>query len=94
LFGAKSGSTIVSGKDYIKAGYDLNVDDRWHTDFVVLVVFLFFFWFTQTVVIEIFPVSTEKAMIHLQSILSLSRSNLSGAGVSVSLQRKRPRRRG
>ncbi|KAH9981076.1 ABC-2 type transporter-domain-containing protein [Lactifluus volemus] len=48
LFGAKSASAIVPGRDYVKIGYDL-------MDFVVLVVFLLFFWFTQTVVIEIFP---------------------------------------
>jgi ABC-type multidrug transport system ATPase subunit len=55
LFGAQPGSRIVPGKDYIKAGYNLNTDDLWRRNFVVLLVFLIFFWFTQTIVIELYP---------------------------------------
>lgn len=55
LFGARPGSRIVTGKDYIQAGYDLNTDDLWRRNFVVLFVFLIFFWVTQTVVIELYP---------------------------------------
>jgi hypothetical protein len=59
LFGAQPGSRIVTGKDYIKAGYNLDTDDLWRRNFVVLFSFLIFFWFTQTVVIELYPVSTS-----------------------------------
>ena len=59
LFGAQPGSSIVTGKDYIQAGYNLNTDDLWRRNFVVLLAFLIFFWFTQTIVIEVYPVSTN-----------------------------------
>ena len=59
LFGAQPGSRIVTGKDYIQAGYNLNTDDLWRRNFVVLFAFLIFFWLTQTVVIELYPVSTN-----------------------------------
>ena len=57
LFGASAGSTTVSGRDYIKAGYHLDVDDLWRRNFIVIVGFLVLFSFTQTFVIELFPVS-------------------------------------
>jgi len=55
LFGASSGSTTVSGRDYVKAGYDLNVDDLWRRNFIVIVAFVILFSFTQTFVIELVP---------------------------------------
>lgn len=63
LFGARSGSVTVSGRDYIKAGYGLDVDDLWRRNFIVLVGFLVFFSITQTVVIEIFPVSISRTTL-------------------------------
>ncbi|SRR6266566_6022152 len=57
LFGASSGSTAVSGRDYINAGYNLNVDDLWRRNFIVLVGFVVLFSLTQTFVIELVPVS-------------------------------------
>ena len=66
LFGARSGSSAVSGRDYIKAGYDLDADDLWRRNVLVLLAFLCFFWFTQTIIIEIFPVSTPK--VYLQNV--------------------------
>ena len=71
MFGAQAAGRLVSGKDYIKAGYDLNTDDLWRRDVVVLIAFLIFFLFTQTVVIEIFPVSIVKVMIEFLLIVSL-----------------------
>jgi ATP-binding cassette subfamily G (WHITE) protein 2 (SNQ2) len=59
LFGASSGSITVSGQDYIKTGYDLNVDDLWRRNFIVLVGFLILFAFSQTFVIELVPVSVS-----------------------------------
>ncbi|KAI0006223.1 ABC-2 type transporter-domain-containing protein [Russula compacta] len=55
LFGAHPGSSAVSGKDYLKAGYGLDTDDLWPRHFLVLFLFLCFFCSTQTTVIEIFP---------------------------------------
>jgi ATP-binding cassette subfamily G (WHITE) protein 2 (SNQ2) len=63
LFGASPGSATVSGRDYIKAGYGLDADDLWRRNFIVLVGFLVFFSITQTVVIEIFPVSIAKVVL-------------------------------
>jgi ATP-binding cassette, subfamily G (WHITE), member 2, SNQ2 len=57
LFGASSGSTTVSGRDYIRDGYHLNVADLWRRNFIVLVGFLILFSLTQTYVIELVPVS-------------------------------------
>ncbi len=69
LFGAQPGSRIVTGKDYIKAGYDLDTDDLWRRNFAVLFSFLIFFWFTQTVIIEIYPVSTYQFIIEVRLIV-------------------------
>jgi ATP-binding cassette, subfamily G (WHITE), member 2, SNQ2 len=80
LFGARTGSPIVFGKDYIKVGYDLNTDDLWRRDFAVLVAFFIFFWITQTVVIEIFPVSIVNVTIELLLIMSLPGQQLVWSG--------------
>jgi CDR ABC transporter len=90
LFGARPGTSVVSGKDYIKAGYDLNTDDLWRRNVLVLLVFLLFFWFTQTVVIEVYPVSFAGFLFKLSLTVRLS-SNLSVAVVLASLQRTHPR---
>ncbi|KAI0273384.1 pleiotropic drug resistance ABC transporter [Gloeopeniophorella convolvens] len=55
LFGAQPGTRFVPGRDYLLAGYDMNVNDLWRRNFVVLVAWLIFFWVTQTVVIELYP---------------------------------------
>ena len=72
LFGASPGSTAVPGKDYLKAGYSLNTADLWRRHYLVLVVFFVFFCFTQTAVIEIFPVSIVKLVFGMSLIMSLS----------------------
>lgn len=72
LFGAQPGSSVVPGKDYIKTGYDLNTDDLWRRNFIVLFAFLLFFWFAQTVVIEVFPVSHNVARVHFEISLTVS----------------------
>ena len=55
LFGAVSGQTTVSGRDYIRVGYGLDVANLWRCNFVVLVAFALFFQITQVVLIELFP---------------------------------------
>ena len=72
LFGAQPGSSVVPGKVYIKAGYDLNTDDLWRRNFVVLFVFLLFFWFMQTFAIEAFPVSHDVARVLFEISLTMS----------------------
>ncbi|KAN0100123.1 ABC-2 type transporter domain containing protein [Tylopilus felleus] len=54
LFGAKPGSDIIIGNDYLEAGYGITAADIWRRNLVVLVAFLVFFVFTQVVVIEYF----------------------------------------
>ena len=71
LFGARSGSSVVSGKDYVKAGYDLDTDDLWRRNVLVLFALLLFFWFTQTVVIEAFPVSFAQLLFEMLLIVSM-----------------------
>ena len=72
LFGAQPGSSVVPGKDYIKTGYDLDTDDLWRRNFVVLFTFLLFFWFAQTVVIELFPVSHGVSRVLFKMSLTVS----------------------
>ena len=57
LYGAQPGSSSVSGTDYIKAGFSLDVDDLWRRNFLVVVGWFFFFIFTQMFVIEYLQVS-------------------------------------
>jgi ATP-binding cassette subfamily G (WHITE) protein 2 (SNQ2) len=80
LFGAQPGSRVVPGKDYIKAGYNLDTDDLWRRNFVVLLTFLIFFWFTQTVVIELYPVSTNELNIEERLTVSFFGKQFVGAG--------------
>jgi len=71
LFGASSGNTTVSGRDYIKVGYDLNVDDLWRRNFIALVGFLILFTFTQIFVIELVPVSIVSIILRMSLIIPL-----------------------
>jgi ATP-binding cassette subfamily G (WHITE) protein 2 (SNQ2) len=52
LYGSQPGSSIVSGADYIKAGFSLDVNDLWRRNFLVVVGFFIFFIITQMLVIE------------------------------------------
>ena len=52
LYGAQPGSSVVSGADYVKAAFVLNVDDLWRRNFIVIVCWFFFFIIAQVVVIE------------------------------------------
>jgi ATP-binding cassette, subfamily G (WHITE), member 2, SNQ2 len=71
LFGARPGTSVVTGKDYVKAGYNLNTDDLWRRNVLVLFAFLLFFWFTQTVVIELFPVSFINSLFDISFMLTV-----------------------
>jgi hypothetical protein len=84
LFGASPGSTTVSGGDYIKTGYDLNVDDLWRLNFIVLVGFLILFSLTQTFVIELVPVSVSVLFSECRSYYHYvcEQKYIGGGGVS------------
>ena len=56
LFGAQSGSDVINGNDYLEAGYGITTADIWRRNLVVIIAFLFFFLFTQVLVIEYFSV--------------------------------------
>ena len=61
LFGAKSGSNIISGVDYIAAGYGLDVNDLWRGNLPVLIGFFLLFQLTQILVLAKFvPVSPRQ----------------------------------
>ncbi|KAG5652201.1 hypothetical protein H0H81_005936 [Sphagnurus paluster] len=55
LFGSKIGSNIISGRDYLLAGYDINTSNLWRRSFLVLVGFLLAFQLTQMIALEYFP---------------------------------------
>ena len=57
LYGAAPGSSIVSGAEYIKTGYGLDVNDLWRRNFIVLAGWLLFFIVAQVFVIEYLQVS-------------------------------------
>ena len=54
---------MVSGREYLKVGYGLDVDDLWRRNFVVLICFMFFFQLTQVILIEYFPVSQHASFL-------------------------------
>ncbi|KAG5718995.1 Brefeldin A resistance protein [Termitomyces sp. T112] len=55
LFGATSGSNIISGQAYLKAGYNIDTADLWRRDFLVLVGFMLAFQITQILALEFYP---------------------------------------
>ena len=57
LPGSSSGQTLVTGRNYLSAGYDMNVSDIWRRNLVVLIAFFFVFQLTQVLLIEFYPVS-------------------------------------
>lgn len=80
LFGAQPGTRIVTGKEYIKAGYNLDTDDLWRRNVLVLFALLMFFWFAQTLIIELYPVSTRWINIEVRLTVSFFGKQLVGAG--------------
>ena len=63
LYGSQPGSSIISGADYVSAGYSLNVDDLWRRNFLVVVGWFLFFILTQVIVIEYFQVGYSAAIV-------------------------------
>ncbi|KAJ7610902.1 ABC-2 type transporter-domain-containing protein [Roridomyces roridus] len=55
LFGSTAGSTVVSGRDYIKVAFGLDANDIWRRNFLVLVGFFIVFQATQIIALEYFP---------------------------------------
>lgn len=58
LYGASPGSAIVTGDDYIRAGFAMDSGDLWKRNFLVSVGWFLFFQITQVVAIEYLQVST------------------------------------
>lgn len=55
LFGAVGGSNIIRGSDYLRVGYQIDVNDMWRRDFVVLLGILIFFQLAQIILLETYP---------------------------------------
>ena len=55
LFGALPGESLVTGANYVKVGYGLDVADIWRRNLLVLFGFMILFQITQVVLIELFP---------------------------------------
>jgi hypothetical protein len=52
LVGAKPGSDIISGHDYLETGFQLDTSDIWRRNLLVLIGWYFFFQITQLIAIE------------------------------------------
>jgi len=63
LFGSKGGSTLISGKDYIAAGYGFDHGDLWRRCLPVLFVLTVAFQTTQIIALEFFPVGAEPTFL-------------------------------
>jgi ABC-type multidrug transport system permease subunit len=85
LYGASPGSNTVSGANYIKIGYGLDVNDLWRRNFLVVVGWFFFFILAQVFVIEYLQVF----LIRIANDWAFSRDRLSMVWAS----RCSPRRR-
>ncbi|RDB29035.1 ABC transporter G family member 11 [Hypsizygus marmoreus] len=55
LFGSSSGSSIIDGAAYLRAGYGLDVNDLWRRNFLVLLGFVIAFQVTQVLALEFYP---------------------------------------
>ncbi|KAJ3545283.1 hypothetical protein NMY22_g2500 [Coprinellus aureogranulatus] len=55
LYGSTGGSAIISGTDYIKAGYGLDPKDIWRQNLPVLIAFFLAFEIAQILALEYYP---------------------------------------
>lgn len=62
LPGSSPGSSLVAGRDYLRAGFGLNVSDIWRRNFLVLVGFFILFQITQVLLIEYYPVRSTSSI--------------------------------
>jgi ATP-binding cassette, subfamily G (WHITE), member 2, SNQ2 len=65
LFGAESGSSTISGSNYVSVGFGMDVADLWRRCFVVLLGFVILFQVTQVIALEYFPVSVVSSLVLL-----------------------------
>ena len=63
LFGSKGGSTLISGKAYISAGYGFDRDDLWTRCFLVLFALTIAFQISQIIALEFFPVGERLTLL-------------------------------
>ena len=68
LFGARPGSIIVPGSDYVSAGFTLNTKDLWRRNFLVLLGWFILFIFTQLLVIEYLQVGRGLLVVFASSL--------------------------
>ena len=72
LYGTHPGLSTISGADYIKAGFSLDVNDLWRRNFVVIVGWLIFFIIAQVVVIQYFQVSHSAVFVFLGCLIKVT----------------------
>ena len=63
LFGSTGGSTLISGKAYIAAGYGFEHDDLWRRCFFVLFALTVALQISQIIALEFFPVGAEFTLL-------------------------------
>jgi hypothetical protein len=92
LYGAQPGATTISGSDYLKAAYLLDVNDLWRRNFPVIVGWFFFFLIAQIVVIEYLQVCYPHVLVVRtcnRTLFARARPSM----LSASLYSQRRRRR-
>ncbi|TFK26772.1 ABC-transporter [Coprinopsis marcescibilis] len=55
LFGARAGTLLIQGADYLKVGYDLEIADLWRRNLPVLIAFFVVFQIAQVLALEYYP---------------------------------------
>jgi hypothetical protein len=61
LFGAVGGSNVITGADYLRVSFELDVKDIWRRNFPILIGFLIVFQLTQVIGLEFYPVRGRSA---------------------------------
>jgi ATP-binding cassette subfamily G (WHITE) protein 2 (SNQ2) len=83
LFGARPGSSVVLGKDYISVGFQMETVDLWRRNLTVLIGWFIFFQITQLIAIEYFQVSVMRLTSGMWgSDLRLQKAS-GGGGIAV-----------
>ncbi|KAJ2936375.1 hypothetical protein H1R20_g720, partial [Candolleomyces eurysporus] len=55
LFGAQGGSDLISGRDYLRVGYNIDPKNLWRLNLVVLIAFFLAFQIAQLLALEFYP---------------------------------------
>lgn len=94
LYGATGGEDIISGRAYIRGGYDISPSDLWRRNLLVLIGFLLLFQFTQLLALEYFPQYDAHAAISIFAKPGDAEAKLNAAQEERKARRKTPKEKG